>query len=157
MDVLQLYVAVPVVVSEAFTRPTSTLETMTVLVSRLMNVTFAFRTSPGFGSPLTAVMSWMVALSVTVAVLDVADDVEANNAPVYVAAASSALMLSPVLAVVTVKFGFTPPNSAVTVCPPGAICPVGAAPNGLGSRRATGPRLAVRLPAEGFRLTVPMT
>ena len=34
-------------------------------------------------------MSWMVALSITVAVLDVADAVEANNAPVYVTRASS--------------------------------------------------------------------
>src|SRR5437016_6047370 len=53
----------------------------------------AFRMSPASESyaesPTTAVMSWMVALSITVAVLDVADAVEANNVPVYVTRASS--------------------------------------------------------------------
>ena len=39
--------------------------------------------SPPFGSRrVDRVMSWIVALSVTVAVLDVAEDVEAKNAPV---------------------------------------------------------------------------
>ena len=46
-----------------------------MLVSRLMNVTFAFRMSPAAASPAAAavaVMSWIVALNVTVAAPEVA-------------------------------------------------------------------------------------
>ena len=54
-----------------------------------MNVTFAYRISPGklsgFGGELegsAAVMSLIVAASVTVAVLEVEPEVEAKSAPV---------------------------------------------------------------------------
>ena len=58
-------------------------EAITVFVSRFMNVTLALRISPGFASaPSTALISLTVALSVTVAELDVADEVEAKQAPV---------------------------------------------------------------------------
>ena len=44
---LQLYVAVPTVESPTLTNPTGTFEAITVLLSRLMNVTFAFVITPG--------------------------------------------------------------------------------------------------------------
>src|SRR5882672_4883333 len=86
MLTLQLEVAVPTFVSPALTRPTGTFDAITTLVSRLMKVTRAFRISPAngsvAGSPVSAVMSLIVALRVTVAELEVADDVEAKRAPV---------------------------------------------------------------------------
>src|SRR5438874_12415849 len=81
------------------TKPTAKSCAIIVLLSRLMKVTFAFRISPekvsgvggygwdAFGS--AAVISWIVALSVTVALPVVGDDVDTNNAPEYVARASS--------------------------------------------------------------------
>src|SRR5438309_1743657 len=92
MSIDQLHVAVPVFRSARFTRPTPVgthavgLDAVIVEVLLYTNFTVAFLISPAFGSydgsPDTAVMSWMVALSVTLAELEVADDVEANIAPV---------------------------------------------------------------------------
>ncbi len=62
------------------------------------NVTLALRMSPASasksGSPVTAVMSWIVARSVTVAVVAVAEPVDANCCPTYVARASSCVTVS---------------------------------------------------------------
>src|SRR5215208_3906467 len=86
MFALQLHVAVPVFRSDELTRPTLRLLQRTVLLSALTKSTFPWRMSPASeskaGSPVSAVMSLTVALSVTVAVLDVADEVDANSAPV---------------------------------------------------------------------------
>src|SRR5689334_4177716 len=76
------HVTVPIVVSLALTRAGVMFEQVPpigvsgVLLSRLMKVTLAFLMSPAYGSycesPVTAVMSLIVAVSVTVAlVLDV--------------------------------------------------------------------------------------
>src|SRR5437764_866669 len=93
---VQLHVAVPVFGSERLTRPIErfAVQRVALLASRLTKVTLAFRMSPALeskdGSPETAVISWTVTLSVTVAVLFVADPVEAYVTPVYVTRASSA-------------------------------------------------------------------
>src|SRR6266851_5700251 len=63
-------------------------------------------------------------------------------------------MVSMVVALFTVKFGFTPPNTAVTVCVPGAMSPVGGVPYGAGSRRKVF-SVPIRLPPV-VKFTVPM-
>src|SRR5207244_9623078 len=93
MSTTQSHVAVPVFLSARFTRPMGAVQRTAPPAARFTKVSVAFRMSPASASyaesPGTALMSWMVALSITVAVLDVVDAVEANNAPVYVTRASS--------------------------------------------------------------------
>ena len=90
-----LQVAVPVLMSPEFTKPTGRLlqPVNAVLVSRLMKVTLALRMSPALpsyaGSAVTAVMSRIVAESVTFALVLDANDVQNRLLPVYVGRASS--------------------------------------------------------------------
>src|SRR5256886_718665 len=93
MSTAQSHVAVPVFLSARLTRPMGAVQRTAPPAARFTKVSVAFRMSPASESyaesPGTAVMSWMVALSITVAVLDVADAVEAKRAPVYVTRASA--------------------------------------------------------------------
>src|SRR5713226_594491 len=139
MFAVQLQVAVPVVVSPAAMRPTRAAQRKAP-VSRFMNITAALRISPGSVSPAASgvtLMSWTVALKATIAVLEVAPEVEEKRTPVYVRRASSRAMVSVVAACETRKLASTPPNTAVAACAPGAIWPVGGVPGGDGSRSAT--------------------
>ena len=65
-------------VSAGLMRVTGRFEAITAPVSRLMKLTFALRISPGYASLAgrTAVMSWIVADRMTVAVELVVDDVD---------------------------------------------------------------------------------
>src|SRR5438445_11059136 len=87
MSIDQLHVAVPVFRSARFTRPTPVgthavgLDAVIVEVLLYTNFTVAFLISPAFGSydgslDTAREMSWVVALTVTVAVREVADDAE---------------------------------------------------------------------------------
>src|SRR5438105_11461996 len=78
-----LQVAVPTFTSLEFSRTTNAVQSGESPLSRFTKVTDAFRMSPGFGSATesTAVISRMVAASVTVAVVLGVDEVQKSIFP----------------------------------------------------------------------------
>src|SRR2546422_5320321 len=88
---VEVQVAVPTVLSLKLTRPTDAVQ-RTAPVSRFTKVMLAFRMSPGYWSFWlamyvisvlgTAVMSLMVAASVTLALVLLIEPVDASSAPV---------------------------------------------------------------------------
>ena len=115
---VKVQVALPVFGSELLTRRTVAVQSVALLRSRFTNVTVAFVMSPGFeskaGSPVTAVMSCIVAMSVIGAVVDVSG-IPTNMLPAYVTRASSCVTPSGVVPTLPVKFAFPLVNVAVTV------------------------------------------
>src|SRR2546428_7370006 len=71
---VKVQVTLPVFVSAPLTRRTEAVQSVALLASRFTKVTVAFRMSPGYvsvaGSPVTAEMSWIVAMSVIWADVD---------------------------------------------------------------------------------------
>jgi hypothetical protein len=117
---VNVQVTLPVFVSELLSRRTGAVQSVVLgFVSRFTKVTVAFRMSPGYGSqarsPVTAVMSWIVAMSVMGA------DVEESGIPMkmfpaYCTRASSGVIVKGVVATPTTKSVVsTTENVAATV------------------------------------------